>query len=318
MNFLHLKYFLVVAEELNITHAAERLYISQQSLSNHVSNLEKELDIKLFTRSPKLSLTYAGTLLVETATQILDLHTQYLTKVGDINRNYLGVLRLGISYTCGLTLLPEILPRFQEEYPMVEFSIFEGNSSELEDELSHGRVDLIIGFHPIMMEDVEIVPLTEDRLILVVPRQFTEEVFGDRAEEMRQKFANGADITAFGDKPFVLLKKGNRARGIADQHLSRCFFKPRVALETENTVTTLALARANVGIVICPELFLRAIDLPGGQEELDLFPLMDPATVSRLVLAYHRDRYLSHFAERFIGIAQEVLMERPAVLRSGE
>ena len=66
MNFLHLKYFLMVAEELNITRAAERLYISQQSLSNHISNMERELDVKLFTRSPKLSLTYAGGLLVET------------------------------------------------------------------------------------------------------------------------------------------------------------------------------------------------------------------------------------------------------------
>ena len=137
MNFQHLKYFLMVAEELNITRAAERLYISQQSLSNHISNLERELDVKLFTRSPKLSLTYAGGLLVETATQILDLHSQYLSKVGDINRHYLGVLRVGISHTCGLAVLPEILPRFRAEFPMVEFSLFEGNSTQLEDELSH-------------------------------------------------------------------------------------------------------------------------------------------------------------------------------------
>lgn len=72
VNFLHLKYFLMVAEELNITRAAERLYISQQSLSNHISNMERELNVKLFTRSPKLALTYAGDLLVDTATQILD------------------------------------------------------------------------------------------------------------------------------------------------------------------------------------------------------------------------------------------------------
>ena len=133
MNFQNLKYFLLVAEELNITRAAERLYISQQSLSNHIANMERELDVKLFTRSPKLSLTYAGELLVDTATQILDLHTQYLTKVGDISRHYMGVLRLGSSHTCGLALLPEILPRFREEFPMVEFSLFEGNSNQLED-----------------------------------------------------------------------------------------------------------------------------------------------------------------------------------------
>ena len=114
VNFLHLKYFLMVAEELNITRAAERLYISQQSLSNHISNMERELNVKLFTRSPKLALTYAGDLLVDTATQILDLHSQYLNKVGDINRHYMGVLRVGISYTCGLAVLPEILPQIRQ------------------------------------------------------------------------------------------------------------------------------------------------------------------------------------------------------------
>ena len=312
MNFLHLKYFLMVAEEMNITRAAERLYISQQSLSNHISNLEKELEVKLFTRSPKLSLTYAGDLLVETATQILDLQSQYLSKVGDINRQYMGVLRVGISYTCGLTLLPDVLPRFREEFPMVEFSLFEGNSSQLEDELAHGRVDLIICFQPIMLEGVEVVPLTEDRLILVVPRRFTDDLFGDKAEEMRKQFANGADISAFQHLPFILLKRGNRVRSIVDQYLSRSFFKPKIILETENTVTTLAMAKANMGIVICPELFLRDIHVPSAQvsnDELDLFPLTDPSTISRLVVGYRRDRYISHFAERFIHIVQEVLQE---------
>ena len=310
MNFLHLKYFLMVAEELNITRAAERLYISQQSLSNHIGNLEKELEVKLFTRSPKLSLTYAGDLLVETATQILDLQSQYLSKIGDINRHYMGVLRVGISYTCGLALLPDILPRFREEFPMVEFSLFEGNSSELEEELSHGRLDLIICFQPIMMEGVEVVPLIEDRLILVVPRRFTDQVFGDRADEMRKQYANGADITAFQQMPFILLKRGNRVRSIVDQYLSRNFFKPKIALETENTVTTLAMAKADMGVVICPELFLRTIHIPAAQvstDELDLFPLTDPSTISKLVVGYRRDRYISHFAERFILITQDVL-----------
>ena len=155
LNFLHLKYFLMVAEELNITRAAERLYISQQSLSNHISNMERELDVKLFTRSPKLSLTYAGDMLVQTATQILDLYAQYTVKVGDTNRQYQGVLRVGISHTCGLALLPRILPHFRKEFPMVEFSLYEGNSNQLEGELSHGRVDLIICFQPIMLEGIK-------------------------------------------------------------------------------------------------------------------------------------------------------------------
>lgn len=320
MNFLHLKYFLLVAEELNITRAAERLYISQQSLSNHISNMEKELDVKLFTRSPKLSLTYAGDLLVETATQILDLHSQYLAKVGDINRHYMGLLRLGISHTCGLALLPDILPKFQAEFPMVEFSLFEGNSTHLEDELAHGRVDLIICFQPIMMEGVEVVPLTEEELILVVPKIFTDQLFGDRAEEVQAQFASGADIDVFQHQPFILIKRGNRTRNTVDQYFSRHFFKPKLILETENTITTLAMAEAGIGITICPELFLKTIHVTANQastEKLDLFPLTDPSTISKLVVGYRRDRYLSHFGERFIQLTQQALLPPNTLPRRG-
>ena len=308
MNFQHLKYFLTVAEELNITRAAERLYISQQSLSNHISNMERELDVKLFTRSPKLSLTYAGNLLVDTATQILDLHSQYLTKVGDINRHYLGLLRVGVSHTCGLALLPDILPRFRSEFPQVEFSLFEGNSNQLEDELSHGRVDLIICFQPIIMEGVEAVSLTEQRLVMVVPKVFTDQLFGEQAEEIREKFAKGADISAFQDLPFVLIKRGNRTRSIIDRCFNRYNFKPKLILETENTVTTLAMAQSGMGITICPELFLRALPAPGpASGGVDFFPLSDASMLSNLVIGYRQDRYLSHFGERFIQIAQETL-----------
>ena len=310
MNFQNLKYFLLVAEELNITRAAERLYISQQSLSNHISNMERELDVKLFTRSPKLSLTYAGELLVDTAPQILDLHPQYLTKVGDISRHYMGVLRLGISHTCGLALLPEILPRFRAEFPMVEFSLFEGNSNQLEDELSHGRIDLIVCFEPVTLEGVETLPLTAGPLMMVVPRSYTDQLFGAKADQVRRAFADGADIAAYRSMPFVLLKRGNRTRSIVDQYCSKHSFKPKIALETENTATTLAMAQEGMGIAVCPELFLRVIHVKSSQttaEGLDLFPLSAASAVSRLVIGYRRDRYLSHYAERFISIAQETL-----------
>ena len=309
MNFLHLKYFLMVAEELNITKAAQRLYISQQSLSSHISNMERELNVKLFVRSPKLSLTYAGHMLVDTSTQILDLYNQFLTKVGDINRNYLGRMRVGISHTCGLALLPAILPTFHKEFPQVEFSLFEGNSNQLEDELRHGRVDIIICFQPVMLDGVQTVPLTEERLVMVVPRLFTDQLYGQRADEIREQFTqHGGDISVFHQMPFVLIKRGNRTRSIVDQYFSRYYFKPKLILETENTVTTLAMAQAGIGITICPELFLRALPSPtptsGG---VDLFPLTDPSTFGNLAVGYRLDRHLPHFAERFIEIAKETL-----------
>lgn len=193
---------------------------------------------------------------------------------------------------------------------MVEFSLYEGNSTHLEDELAHGRVDLIICFQPIMMEDVEVIPLRDEELILAVPKQFTNELFGERADEMRVQFSKGADIAVFQTMPFVLIKRGNRTRSIIDQYFSRYFFKPKLLLETENTITTLAMAEAGIGITICPELFLKTIHITSSKtttEKLDFFPLTDPSTISKLVVGYRRDRYRSHFADRFIELTKQAL-----------
>ena len=84
INFLNLEYFLVAAEELNFTKAAKRLYISQQSLSNHISNLEKEFDIALFHRTTPLTLTYAGQVLEKRAREILELREETYHEIADI------------------------------------------------------------------------------------------------------------------------------------------------------------------------------------------------------------------------------------------
>ena len=158
------------------------------------------------------------------------------------------------------------------------------------------------------MEGVTTVPLTEQRLMMVVPRTFTGHLFGEQVEEVRKQFAQGADIRAFEAMPFVLIKRGNRTRSIVDQYFRRYYFKPQLILETENTVTTLAMAQAGVGITICPELFLRAIPTPPHDSEgVDFFPLTDPSTFSKLVAGYRKSRYLSHFGQRFIEITQGIL-----------
>ncbi len=106
INFLNLEYFLAVAEELNITRAAKQLYISQQSLSSHISNLEKEFDVQLFNRTMPLTLTYAGRALKVRAKQMLDLKDETYRELADIKDFTTGQLSIGISHTRGRFLLP--------------------------------------------------------------------------------------------------------------------------------------------------------------------------------------------------------------------
>ena len=72
MNFLNLKYFIVTAEEMNFTKAAKRLFISQQSLSNHIAKLEDYFGVQLFDRNTPLTLTDAGESLLKSARKILN------------------------------------------------------------------------------------------------------------------------------------------------------------------------------------------------------------------------------------------------------
>ena len=128
INFLNLEYFLVAAEELNFTRAAKRLYISQQSLSNHISNLEKEFDVVLFNRTSPLTLTYAGQALKTRARELLDLRDETYKEISDIKDFSTGQLSIAFPHQSRLSsgdpsYLSEGIPRgsnctWQKEIPV--------------------------------------------------------------------------------------------------------------------------------------------------------------------------------------------------------
>ena len=310
MNFLNLQYFLAVAQELNITKASQQLRISQQSLSNHILKLEKELGTQLFIRTPALSLTYAGRTLQKSASQMLDLKRQMVSEIEDISNNHRGELRIGISFTRGQTILPDILPRFKKTHPFVDISLMEQNSEALESALQHGLIDLMIEFTPIKLESAESIQIFKDRLFLIVPRSYMDELYGNKADDMRARFETDVDITAFKEYPFLMLKKGNKARSIMDEYFLRHGITPHILMETENTQTAFALAVQGMGIAVYPEMFLcsrHALSLPNLMSPpVDCFPLNDPLTVRMLAIAYDKNRYVTNVMRDFIDLSKEV------------
>ena len=97
MNLRSIEYFLVVAEELNVTRAAERLVISQQALSSHIKRLEDEYNVELFYRKPVFRLTPAGQQMVFFGKQILQSEASMRAAFSDITENARATLRFGIS-----------------------------------------------------------------------------------------------------------------------------------------------------------------------------------------------------------------------------
>ena len=307
MNFRNLQYFLAAAEEKNITHAARKLYISQQSLSGHIAKLEEELGVPLFERGAELRLTYAGERLALLARQICSLEQEILRETGEISDRRRGRLRLGISYTCGRSILPMILPAFCAAHPLVEISLMEGNYRQLNEWLRQGEIDVLIGYMPIDVPGAQVSVILQERLFLACPKPFSAKVFSGDEEKIRRARQEGPDIRLFGEQPFILLKKGNRIRAMLDSYAARLGFLPRVLLETENIETALALAEQGMGLTLYPELFLRTLHADAGGENspLDLFPLAGEETLGALAVAVLENSYRSPAVLDFIALCRQ-------------
>lgn len=309
INFLNLEYFLVAAEELNFTKAAKQLFISQQSLSNHISNMEKEFDVILFNRTTPLTLTYAGKALKARARQILDLREETYREIADIKDFSIGQLTIGVSHTRGRMILPEILPVYQERFPNIELKLVEGNSSELDNDLLNGKVDLIIGMLPFRVENIETVPLCDEEILMVVPDSVLERYFPGRLNEIKAQLRERTDLTLLKDCPFLLINKKNRVRTIADEMFEDAQITPNIVLETENIETVMALCTKGMGITFYPKMFVSGHShlqhMLKKNSSLSFYSLDHNRAHGVLAIGYHKGHYMSQATKEFIRIAKE-------------
>lgn len=311
MNFQNLEYFLETAKALNITKAAEQLHISQQALSNHILKLEEELGCKLFDRRRGLQLTYSGKQLYKSAEQILDIKHQALTEIDDINKNIRGELRIGIGHTRGQAILPIVLPEYSRSHPMVEITVVEGSSEELEDGLDKGIIDVVIGYAPFLLSTCETIELRKENMFLLVPKSLLEEHFGkEESEKILSLHRKSPDITLFKDLPFVLLREGDRIRTLVDREFYHKNMSPRIAVEIRNIQTAFALCAEGMGLTVCPEIYLNSLYTILGkdsyiQSKIEVLDFYDNPMEDTIAIGYNRDRYLSRVAEDFIKLTKE-------------
>lgn len=258
MNFLILKYFKTVASELNITHAANKLYISQQALSAHMRNLEEELGVKLFNRTPRLSLTDAGKCVYEAALGFDDVNSTLNDKLNAIRNEERGELRIGISFTRGQFILPSVLPQYNRSHPQVRINIYEERSNALMDRLLRGEIDFWITAENPSVEGLVSEPLFRESFFIVVPLRILEKTFGpEKAGKLAQKLEKDFEIEDLIDCPFVLLNPGNRSRDLFDNIMRTRKLTPQIIMETDNSQTAFSLAQKEMALTVYSDMFLR-------------------------------------------------------------
>ena len=143
MEFRHLRYFLVLAEELHFGRAARRLSISQPPLSLNIQQLEASVGARLLTRNSKsVQLTAAGRAFVPAARALIEQAAQAAHLARDVGQGMAGSLTIGFAGTMLYSGLPRILEQFQAQHPLLRLMLKELSSSEQLIELTHDRLDL--------------------------------------------------------------------------------------------------------------------------------------------------------------------------------
>ena len=146
MNWNQLQYVITIAEEKSITKAAQKLYISQPSLSLSIQALEKETGTSLFERNRgEMKLTYAGSLFYEWAVSTLHSHTQLEWKLGDIVSGSRTLIRLGLSPHRSERLLAPVLERFYSMYENCDIQIIEQPTYILRQMLEEDKLEALFG-----------------------------------------------------------------------------------------------------------------------------------------------------------------------------
>lgn len=308
MNFLNLQYFLVTAEEMNFTKAAKRLYISQQSLSNHIAKLEDYFGVQLFDRNPPLTLTDAGQSLLRNAEKILNDKKEAELELQDIRDFRSAVLTIGVHNTRGAVILPPLLMRFKKEFPQVDIQLVEGTSNEITEALCKGTVDFTIGFETDAKGRISSEVLQEEYTLIVVPDVIMEEYFTE--EERKEIFMREIlPIEIFARCPFIKMKHSNWLGEIFENSCKEGGFTPNVVLETVNIVTMVSMCTAGYGVIICPSVFV-AENSPflscGGKSRIHEFILDFHNAHKKIAVNYLKNKYMTKAAREFIRITKEM------------
>ena len=169
MELRTLHYFTVVAQELNITRAAEKLNMSQPPLSNQIKALEEELGVQLFIRGKRrLELTEEGGLLLRRAVQIQELADKTRQEIASLREGMTGVIYLSMVEGRAPFLAARWIAGFREEFPLVRYNLWNGSSDDVLDRLHKGLADLAVIAAPYDTEHLEGFPVGREPWIAML------------------------------------------------------------------------------------------------------------------------------------------------------
>ena len=276
MTITQLHYVLAVAEHKNFTRAAQKVFVTQPTLSMQIQKLEEELDVLIFDRSKKpIELTETGKKIVTQARNIVN-ESDRIQDIVDQQKGYIGgAFRLGIIPTVMPTLLPMFINNFIKKYPKVKLQIEELHTEAIIEKLKEGHLDAAIAATPLNIEGIKENALYYEPFVGYIPPSH-------RLHNEYKIDVNDLDID-----DILLLQDGHcfkdgiinlckTVKSSEDEHFR---------LQSGSFETLIKLANEGLGMTLLP--YLHTLDI-AEKDKNNLKMFKDPVPAREVSLIYNR------------------------------
>lgn len=302
MEIRQLKAFLAIAEAKTFTAGARQVNITQAAISMQIRQLEDEVGLTLFTRTPRrVIITEAGEYLLQRARRILREHDSALAEIAELAGAEHGRLRIGsASAMFATTQLPQILEKLKGKFPSAEITVNSGTSHALAEKIMHGEIDIAFVSLPVENSSIQTDLLFTDEIVAIAH---------PKHPLAAEKFISAATLAG---EHLILGEKGGNTRRMIDDFFSTANVRPNVVMELsrQEAINKMVENQMGVGIAgaknVAPEI----------REKRLVSWMIEGAEIKwDLGLARLRGGYLSPIAKEFIRFCKESFKEREKDLR---
>ncbi|MCD8103445.1 MAG: LysR family transcriptional regulator [Lachnospiraceae bacterium] len=310
MNFRNLEYFRAIAEENSISKAAERLHVSQQSLSEMLKKMENEIETPLVRRGHPMTLTPAGEVFFAAAKDILDRYRMMQDEIAAISEKDRVKLTLAVPSTETPPFLPGLLTEFTAAHPEYEVKIIRCNP--IEAAKCARRFDLYFSTLPLGEELEHIHILEGGTYAVVLSPSLANRVYGERWSQVEREILGNKDIRTLREMPFIALcNQANEMVLDLQIIFQKAGFEPNIAFQSGDSELNLNMCVLGTGAYVakmdyCERRFSESIV---GRDDIRLYPIdteIDPVVIA---LSYRRGMRLTKADRCFISAAKKYLQD---------
>ncbi|MGG2066885.1 LysR family transcriptional regulator [Bacillus sp. S14(2024)] len=285
MELRQLEYFYAVCQELHFTRAAEKVGISQPSLSQQIRLLEHELGTPLFDRiGKKTALTESGKLLLKYTSNIFYELEQAKTSINELNGLERGTISIGTLLTVENYLIPPVLLHFHRLYPGIKITVLGLRTGDIQKHLLENKLDLGIVFLPMKGDELEQISLYTEEMAFAVP-------IGHPLEKRDMLGLEALQTTSS-----ILLPENYFIRQLINKGCKELGFIPEPVFEITTMESLINMVIEGVGVTILPKPYLEYLNNPN----IKILPISNSNLTREIGIVYRKDKYLCAATHIFI------------------